>query len=253
MKVWIYGDSFCEWSCAYGHSDIAEKKIWYQIVRRHFGDDSPPTAQQWALGGTSLDYTYMKVAETHNKWKPDDIIIVGLTHWRRYINDIQHPRQSGLTDWAREHFTKKEIEHLKYFYAFLHRYNECMARLQNFIDSLAYKAITKNVKIVVLRAFEQPYITRPELIDSKGDLFTICKNEKSPPYQTEHRSCHLSWVNHGILANNIISAIRNNTEVDLTPSLYSKKEQKPSAEFIKMGYHEHMTNHPWIEGYDKGP
>lgn len=250
MKVWVYGDSFCEWSDAWGEPQIAQKKIWFQQVRKYFGHDANPWENQYSLGGTGLDYTYMQVDKTHHKWQRDDIVIVGLTHWQRFINDPQHPRQSGITDWARSHFTKKEIDHLKYFYAFLHREQECKTRLQNFIDSLAYKAITQGVTIVILRAFKQSYIPRPKLIDSKGDLFTISVNERNPLYKIEHRSCHLSWVNHSILANNIITAIRNKTEVDLTPSLYSKKEQKPSKEYIKQGWHELMTDHPWIEGFD---
>lgn len=250
MKVWIYGDSFCEWSDAWGEPEIARKKLWFQQVRRYFGNDDEPWINQHALGGTSLDYTYMQVDQTHHKWQRDDIVIVGLTHWQRFINDMRWPKQTGITEFEKEHYTSREIDHLKYFYAFLHRDNDCRVRRQNFIDSLAYKAITQGVTIVILRCFDQPHIKRPELIDSNGDLFTITKNEKSPPYKNEHRACHLSWVNHGILANNIITAIRNKTEVDLTPSLYSKKEQKPSKEFIKQGLHKQLSQTKWTEGFD---
>lgn len=238
-NLWVYGDSFAEPSvvgpeCPADRLVIFKTLPWWTLIAKHFHAlEEKWKSKNYAMGGSSLEYTYMQVDKTNTHWQKDDIVIVVLTDWMRAW--LYEDAPTSTTMWMIENevgradllerLTNKELEHLRYYFTHLHHRDQKNVALRMFIQSLSRLKEQRKLKaLVVLDAF--PYNDRgviPEniLANFSGPprqphyLWWIAREEypmqpiPDEAHKSEKRVNHMTWENHKILADKIIYAIDN--------------------------------------------
>lgn len=254
MRVWVFGDSFCDWAHQaiesedrwvptnsatpepYGSDGPSlrdrHKFSWWNQIRDKFGCiENQPFDYNLALSGSSIDYMVTQFEENEHLFESGDIVIVGLTDWRRKWIIEDSPTQTNVALWrtlAKFPQDKDTLEEYREFimkhFHLLHRKTPNQAMIKSFVKSLPYVKDKRNLKtIVVLNCFDQnlPDTVDGITISTNGSMFEVSRREKVAKQLHADRELkrligdfrpnHLCWENHTILADKVEHAILTNS------------------------------------------
>ncbi len=237
MKIWIFGDSFAEL-----REDREQSKTqWQGLIAHHFKCEIVNISNN----GASAKWLTYKLAEMWNEIQLGDLVYVFVPYWDRQFILKEHPSFSGLPsldlykkdeghtkEW--NNYSKEQINAFRKYFMYLHDADIVM------LDTLSLYAWINNL---LAKTSIKPVVfdTRPEkphkLMDAnyelvKGHIIENSVNEfitddiwkemtKNGGFY-DVRPCHLSKVNHQILAQKIIDYITNMTPIDLTHGFEEK-------------------------------
>ena len=237
MKIWIFGDSFAELR---EDSDQA-KTQWQGLIAHHF----ECAIVNVSANGASAKWITYKLAEMWDEIKLGDLVYVFVPYWDRKLLLKDHPSFSGLQsldgykknkditkDW--NYYSKQEINAYRDYFMYLHDTDLTMLdtlSLYAWINNLLEKTSIKPV--VFDTRSDQPYkiinanydLVKGHIMDVSVNEFVsndIWKEMATTGGFHDVRPCHLSKVNHQILAQKIIDYVTNNIPIDLT---YGFKEK----------------------------
>ena len=195
--LWVYGDSF-----------VAPSSQWVQIIADKLKLDYVSFQGQ---AGSSLEYTSIRLSDTHSLWKSEDVVIVCLTEVHRI-----HGFSPG------NHNQDRPVRKVN------------TALRNHMIYSLSYLKEKSNLRaMVVLDGFNDSSkanssVTIPDnlIYSTKGSLMEVTQEEIKDPQArssgVDSRENHLSPVNHEILADKVLSAIESEQDIDLSEGFRRK-------------------------------
>ena len=220
--LYVFGDSFANGFGIlpdYAHINLVAKVFKTEIKNLGFL-------------GSSLEYTFTKFEEQRNNFAENDIIIIMLTMLDKTHFFPDRPNISGPWSFKEfKNYSDDEQNAVELFYEKLHNPRNTVINLYNFLHSVQDITVRKKCKTVIFHSFDSYYNSSinneryPDLHIAKGNLWFNMKREIRDVdllnhYMEHHfvndpRILHFSKQNHFILANSIVSAIRNKTEIDL--------------------------------------
>lgn len=250
MNLWVFGDSYAEIFKSLNDQ-------WANIIAKELGAN----IKSYGLAGSSVEYTYKKFNLVRDDINKGDIIIIALTtHSRRWLLK-NYPGQTSTPDVENKGYTfsvvsptnnAEEQEAINLYYQFLNHNNLLKnvvneTHLTNFLYCLDYITKKKNLTTIILINFfdtnewiEDKKECFPNLYFAKDMMLLISLNELTKKAMVsldtstqDLRVNHLIKSNHLILANKILSYIRNKTPIDLSEGfvkhvLDQKKLKDPS-------------------------
>jgi hypothetical protein len=223
MALYIFGDSFGEkWDGV--NTWTAQLSTALNVELKNY-----------AVGGSSLEYTYKNFYDLNDTLTADDIVIMVLTDLSRKWLLKNEPGRSSLSMIETSH--KKDttlVNAVQLYYS--HFFNLTVERthLTSFIHAFSHLTNHLKFKPLILVAFDDndyvqgglnvKDIQKMHPNTAEGSLWKISTNEFSPKVLNtnkltnfqDFRPNHLSRINHTTLANKIMKNIQNNLPVDLT-------------------------------------
>lgn len=235
-SIWYFGDSFAEQR---GSSHTWTLQVAQQLNYRY---------QNFAFGGTGIEYTYEKFEEQSSNFQDGDIVIVAVTSLNRtYFDECiwMATVDAYRIRWERAvagTFIKSVgWEYQKYmaysmYVEHLHKESNYHNGFINFLYRLEHESATKNLKTVVFSCFgyeiDQAVLNRFKHIYCVSDaLNNISRDEFDPP-ELYRKHCdkhgdlrvnHMSEVNHNILAGSVVKYLTGvDDSIDLTVGYHQK-------------------------------
>ena len=189
------------------------------------------TIQNFGETSSSLEYTFNQFEEQRNNFVKDDIIIITLSLPEKTFFFHDRPKLSYLWSFDTVSHTTEEKVAMEMYYKHLHNSKNIINNLLNFLYSVQEITQRKQLKTVILKTLfndvdnivnKERY---PSLHIANGYFWELMKQEISQPslisflnlhkFMNDSRVFHFSIPNHKIIADSIISAIKNNTEINL--------------------------------------
>jgi hypothetical protein len=229
VTLYIFGDSYA--------FNYGPKRSWHSQVSNNLGI-RPKSLALWASG---LDYTYHCWELCRNDFKDGDIALVCLTHFNRRWFFENYPELTGKSyqiapfqdlQRYRKIITKETLQAVDDYYQYLDN-NRCHTlALVNWLDVIDTFSKRVNLKVQILPCFpvSEDIVNRqisrwPNLRIAHGNLYEnvsnvefISQDKMSPPWPKngyDPRTNHMAWRNHDVLAGKVVTAIKNNTEINL--------------------------------------
>ena len=222
-SLWLFGDSFS----APHHP---QSRAWYDQVCGQTG----LAVENHSQPGTAQDHTVRSMALALAEIKPQDRVIITLTHPNRFWYSLEHPSLSNhhimaLNDQlGRDHYQAIEL-----YCRYLQRPDldlQWQAQRVAWFSVQAQRLALRD--ILILQCFPGARLDceAPNIQWAKGDLFTVSQREfkDSDPkadgmfHGIDARYNHLSGRNHDILAQRIIQWLEHDTPVDLTEGYHER-------------------------------
>jgi len=222
-KLWAYGDSFA-----------AQPAPWLDMVTKGLGDKNPLGVEylhvNHAWPGSSLDYTSVQINKTMGLWEKQDVVVVCLTEVLRIWERWEH-KDHGTKHFRGRHIPESAILDMKDSKGSkgledmpLQPTIQINTALRNhLIRVLSYADVRA---VVVLDGFKNKAnssITIPSnlIYSEKGYLMEVSIKEPEGQFRfstggPDWRKSHLSDVNHPILAEKVITGIKEKAPIDLT-------------------------------------
>lgn len=249
-KIWLLGDSYV----AVSNDTWLEKngaKSWTKMVTEKFPEYAH---ENLAFAGSSLDFLYLTYERSREDFKSGDIVIMSLTNIERILlrderaDTLRFLRPVGIVSFVNGKFVKKlekesplSVDHPspEYFVSDLFNPETHKAKVNLFLNSLQYDAMTKGIKIIVLPIADFPFLDTENkdhitLGKTSRDLNLCIVSRKQMevkfnidhgPYFYVRPECqeydmrlanHLTLRNNEILANKVIRNIKTDEPIDLT-------------------------------------
>jgi hypothetical protein len=233
--LWIIGDSFSQ-----PRKNFDTPLIWTEQVAALLSLDLGVNVElvNESNYGVSQDYCwfYLQVWLSEHRIKPQDYVIVVLTHPNRYWYIDQHPDLSNghhILD-LEDHITEDQSRAIELYMKEIQRPRLDTIQQMSRMGWLAYARVNHKLRRpLVIRAFEFDLYEAggyPDLNISKGNLSSVQNAEfqgnqeqaTSRYFQgTDPRYNHLCLSNHKILAGKVADALKNDRELDLTEGFIS--------------------------------
>lgn len=236
--LYVIGDSFS----AIEMDNEGIDRVWPALVRDKLGVTNMINN---SMIGASQDYTWFGLVDWRNHIKPDDYLIVTLTHPSRqwFVHDdptlgkAEHIREKAHVH-GYDPLLDKTAEAAAQYIEFLQRPELDILHLENRLAWLAYQSrLLGWRKPLVLLGFKQkaPYAFEySDVRFSKGDLSDDISH---PEYKInvtpkdynnfmlgeDPRFNHMCLSNHEILAEKIAQSFINDTELDLTDGSFKQE------------------------------
>lgn len=224
--LWIVGDSFSH----INQEDICED-TWHLILPKTLNFD----LHNYSQGGTAQDWAWRNLRDWQFEIKPEDQLIVVLTHPSRFwfFEDRPDVSNHNIIDFDYVINDKERALAAKYFIQYIQRPEldiQALDHKMGWLSNLVYKNNWK--KPLIIKAFEQSIYTDlyPNLIFSNGSLYDVSVAEGNRTVENRHtdtRYNHLCLSNHKILAEKITNTITTGCELDLTTgfrqNIYTKE------------------------------
>lgn len=236
--LWVLGDSFAADDSFKNLNGIVRHDRWWEQLAKKLNLN----VKNYAKSGTSIGYASLIFHENFKKVKKNDVIVLALTDTKRQWLHKDNPSCTTFQMFERLKDLGK-ISDDAFNYALYH-FTEVLnpelekASAANFINSVSYLTLKKDVKFIILPCFNHDHDIMSErkntilgknvVYPEKGQcLWTISvsefkgKEKKLPKKVIDHRFNHLSPDNHTILANKIYDSLRTGT-IDLNPNDFLK-------------------------------
>ena len=246
-KIWFLGDSYVANTGARWLENTHGAKSWTKILTEAFPEY---TNENIAIAGSSLDFLYYTYEQRRKEFKSGDIVIMSLTNIERIF--LRQDKESvytflripGITVYEDGKFLKnsdvtEDHPWYTYFADDLFNPKTHQAKLNLFLNSLQYDAMTKGIKIIALPIGNFPFIDKEDkdhitLGKTKKDMDLVavskkqmetkfnekCQNNyfKIPKFYDYDMTLanHLTPRNTEILANKVIRNLKTNEPIDLT-------------------------------------
>lgn len=224
--LWVVGDSFSIIS----RTDVCDN-AWTILLPKLLGFD----LNNDSLAGTSQDWAWRNIRNWQFEIKPQDQLVIVLTHPSRYwfFEDQPDLSNHNIVDFDKIVNDTEKVKAAKYFIQYIQRPEldiQATDHRMGWLSNLVYKYGWK--KPIIIQAFPQTLYTDlyPNLIFSKGNLFAINKAEEANDIENKDwdtRYNHMCLSNHKILADKIVNTITTGVELDLTTGfkekIYSKE------------------------------
>jgi hypothetical protein len=178
--------------------------------------------------GVSQDFCWLRLIKTLPVIRPEDYVIVAVTHPNRFWYLEEHPNLSNHHIINLENMlTEQQALAVKLFMQHIQRPQLDTLHQTNRMRSLAYEVIKRGLRRPLMINCFASDITEVEQLDdlmwAKGNLFSIQAleyldgEEESTTFfnGVDCRYNHLCLSNHRILADKIFSAFGQGTVVDL--------------------------------------
>jgi hypothetical protein len=189
------------------------------------------TEKSFGLISSSLEYTFHQFEQQRNNFVEGDIVIIALSLLDKTFFFNDRPALSHLWSFETETHTTEEKLAMEMYYKHLHNTDNSKINLLNFLHSVQEITRSKKLKTVIIKTlfFDNNNIVNkeryPELIIANDCFWELMKLEISNEsllsylnlnkFANDSRVFHFSEPNHRIIADSIISAIKNNTEINL--------------------------------------
>ena len=225
-KLWIVGDSF-----SYLDNNDLNNDAWPLLLPRSLNWDSTNNS----LKGTSQDWAWRIIRDWQFDIKPNDQLIIALTHPSRvwFFEDRPELANYNIVDLDVLLGDKERLLAVKYYVEQIQRPEidiQATDHRMGWLSNLVYRNNWR--KPIIIQGFAQTIYTDlyPNLIFSKGNLFTVNRKEEAKDFPSKNwdlRYNHMCLSNHKILVEKIINTINTGEELDLTTGFiennYSKK------------------------------
>lgn len=247
-KIWFLGDSYVAtswWLEKHG------KKSWTNMVTEAFPEYAH---ENLALAGSSLDFLYFTYERSREYFKSGDIVIMSLTNIERIflrddtVDTVRFLRSTGIASYVKGKYIKNSEKNpiimpedhpwYDYFVSDLFNPKAHKAKVNLFLNSLQYDAMTKGIKIIVLPIAHFPSLDREDkdqlaIGETNRDmhLCRVSRKQMEVKFNEDDMSgyymrpeCreydmglanHLTTKNNEILANKIIKNIKTDEPIDL--------------------------------------
>ena len=245
-KIWFLGDSYVANTGARWLENTHGAKSWTKILTEAFPEY---TNENIAIAGSSLDFLYYTYEKRRKEFKSGDIVIMSLTNIERIF--LRQDKESvytflripGITVYEDGKFLKnsdvtEDHPWYTYFADDLFNPKTHQAKLNLFLNSLQYDAMTKGIKIIALPIVHFPFLDTEDkdhitLGKTKKDmdLYAVSNKQLETKFNHikflfwQHEECrtydktlsnHLTPRNTEILANKVIRNLKTNEPIDLT-------------------------------------
>jgi hypothetical protein len=244
-KIWFLGDSYVANATGPWLEKTYGAKSWTKILTEAFPEY---TNENIAIAGSSLDFLYYTYEQRRKRFKSGDIVIMSLTNIERLF--LRQDKESAYRFLQNGKITspftpKEKVKHLledhpwyTYFADDLFNPETHQAKLNLFLNSLQYDAMTKGIKIIALPIVHFPFLDTEDkdhitLGKTKKDMYLFAVSNKQLETKFnhikflfwQHEECrtydktlsnHLTPRNNEILANKVIRNIKTNEPIDLT-------------------------------------
>jgi len=223
-ELYVFGDSFAE------QSNLDIDWAWYQIISRKLNYQ----LQNYAHGGSGLEYIFHKFEEHRQTINNNDIVIICLTSLARTyffpkIPNLVRPDSLKFMDpKIINEISETEILALKYYVTCFEEihYEKMFFHLHNFLYNVDQLSSNLKNKILVLDActgviidrnryknLQIPHLSLQYVSEAEAHSAKILRgiNDKG-----DLRINHLCKINHSILANKILNFYLNNESIDLS-------------------------------------
>jgi len=218
--LYTFGDSFIK---MFNTPDWA----YTSLIAKEFNT----TEKSFGLISSSLEYTFHQFEQQRNNFVEGDIVIIALSLLDKTFFFHDRPALSHLWSFETEQHTVEEKTAMEMYYKHLHNTENIKINLLNFLHSVQEITRSKKLKTVILKTlfFDADNIVNkerfPELIIGNDCFWELMKLEISQDsllnyldlhkFTKDARTFHFMEPNHRIIADSIISAIKNNTEINL--------------------------------------
>lgn len=238
MKIAIFGDSFASDS----QCDLIQSETSWIDVLNQSGYN---ILDNYALGGSSLYYSYSKYLDFKKKHSDFDKIIFFLTRPHRYelkvtthdedLGTIQHTitvASHQLPYIDSEIASESNIDKRRVLQSYRNFVADCYDfNREELFNKLLLKEIINDSKILYVDSFGVLSNTQTTLVQlQKYEAKLVCdefdENDELKFWQTykDMRKCHFTSINNITIANKIIAALNNN---ERTIALSKNDIQKP--------------------------
>lgn len=229
--LWIIGDSFSQ-----PRKSFDRATIWPEIVAALLSVD---TGDRWQLvnqswHGVSQDYcwAFLQSWMHNNKVKPQDRVIVVLTHPNRYwyIDDKPDLSNGHYTIDLDDHITAAQSQAIQAYMKEIQRPRLDTIQQLNRLGWLSHAVTHWNLhRPLVIKAFDFDLYEAENyrlLNLAQGNLYDLQNREFNEAQRTDNttteffagtdpRYCHLTLTNHKILAARIADCLLNDSLLDL--------------------------------------
>lgn len=221
--LWVLGDSFAADDSFKNLNGIVRHDRWWEQLAKKLNLN----VKNYAKSGTSIDYSSLMFHQIFNEIKPKDVIVLALTDTQRQWIDKNNPSITTIRMFEKMnelgYLSKESFDYAVYHFTESLNTEVESASATNFVNSVSYLTLKKDVKFIILPCFNHghdPMVEAKNMIlgknviaPKKGQcLWTISISEfkgeskKLPKQVIDHRFNHLSPENHTILANKIYDA-----------------------------------------------
>jgi hypothetical protein len=244
-KIWFFGDSYVANTRGPWLEKTYGAKSWTKILTEAFPEY---TNENTALAGASLDFLYYTYEQRRKEFKSGDIVIMSLTNIERIFlrqdkkNTHSFLRSQGIVTYEHGICVSISDDHpwCTYFADDLFNPETHQAKLNLFLNSLQYDAMTKGIKIIALPIADfyfldtedKDHITLGRTLRGHT-LVAVSNRQLSLKFNGKYKigqhwkqsECreydntlanHLTPRNNEILANKVIRNIKTNEPIDLT-------------------------------------
>lgn len=221
MTIWIFGDSFSD---PVDHKN--DHNTWYDDLAAHYNQP----VENYSKFGAGHQYI-MSLWDAHYKnIKPDDYVIILLTSIRKTFFFKDNPitsmpwmvsKPSYNAHWNRLPEEKRTA--FDSYYEHLHHDHDISLQIKSFLFWVDKVSEKLTHKIIIIKAFNEFYLDASEfknlVISSGTSLIELSKLEVSRDEWNkllinqdcfDHRSNHLSAINHKHLKNCIVESLSTN-------------------------------------------
>ncbi len=222
-KLYVIGDSFTA-----PPKQPDPQVVWPMMVAEQLGCE----LVNGSMIGTSQDWAWLQIQQWMKVITPDDYLIVALTHPSRvwFFEDkprLTHPNIIDFDRWCSRDEAKAAEMHIRY----IQRPSLDLIHINNRLAYLAYHVQSKGLRRpLMLKCFSHDVDegeSMPEFNWAKGILLDDAQRcEFDPPeldndltgfwHGIDPRYNHLCLSNHSIMADKIATALRTDTQADLT-------------------------------------
>lgn len=226
-RLWVFGDSFST------VRNTTERRQWplqvSSMLSQHLR--RPFQVVNLSVMGSSQHFAWYRLRQVMNIIRPDDRIIITLTHSHRYWFFHDHPSISNSYIIDFDEVVGKEQAHAAESYIkYIQRGEMDYQNLELSLAWLAYWTHSQNLyRPVIVNCFEQqlpPENMYPELIFSQGSMFEDVQRPefKDPTSKNwsghDLRYQHLCLRNHDVMAQKLIRTLTQGTKLDLTQGFH---------------------------------
>ena len=224
-KLYVIGDSF-----------VAPPKpedstvVWPMMVAEKMGLELINPSQM----GTAQDWCWQKLQQwLDSEMTPDDYLIVALTHPSRcwFIESeprLSHPYVIDLERWC----SRDQAKAIEHYIRYIQRPSLDIIHINNRLAYIAYQVLKKGLhRPLMLKCFDQDVAQGEHFSELNWANGILMDNthaiEFDPPELDTHdksfwpgsidaRYNHMCLTNHKILADKVVTALTNDTVLDLT-------------------------------------
>lgn len=219
--LYTFGDSFVKM-----FNDTPEW-AYTSLIAKEFNT----TEKNFGKYSSSLEYTFHQFEEQRNNFVKDDIVIIALSLPDKTFFFHDRPSLSHLWSLDIEQHTPDEKVAMETYYKHLHNPKNIIINLLNFLYSVQEITQRKQLNTVILKTIfddvgnivnQERY---PNLHIANGYFWELMKQEISQDslysflnlnkFANDSRVFHFTESNHRIIADSIISAIKQGTEINL--------------------------------------
>lgn len=256
--LWVLGDSFAADETFKNLNGVVRHDRWWEQLAKKLNLN----VKNYAKSGTSIDYSSLMFHQIFDEIKRKDVIVLALTDVQRQWIVKDNPTVTSFRMFEKMeelgHFSKELLNHgIFHFTESLNPEVESASAV-NFINSVSYLTLKKDVKFIILPCFNHghdPMVEAKNIVlgknvisPKKGQcLWTISisefkgKSKKLPKQVIDHRFNHLSPENHTILANKIYNSITTGildlSHKDFLSDLFTASEVRKLNNTWKDKYH----------------